>query len=75
MCKFCEEGKKIKAEYRGEGITTGRNMIDMLFGGFSEDAFQVAHIKEKTLWVDNSSGEYAELGFDIKYCPMCGRCL
>lgn len=73
MCEFCENGKKIKAEYKGKGIMTGRNMIDIIFGGFSEDAFEVAHIENDEMWVDNSSGEYAELGFKISYCPFCGK--
>ena len=44
MCDFCENGKRVKAEYKGEGNTTCQNMIDIIFGGFSEDAFEVAHI-------------------------------
>ncbi len=72
MCEFCENGKRVKAEFRGEGITTCRNMIDVMFGGFCDDAFQVAYIENGRMFVDNSSGEYAELGFEIKYCPFCG---
>ena len=60
MCEFCENGKKIKAEYKGSGVTTCMNMIDIMFGGFSEDAFEVAHIENDEMYVDNSSGEYAE---------------
>lgn len=47
MCDFCENGKRVKAEFKGEGIMTGRNMIDSIFSGycFSEDAFEVAHIE------------------------------
>lgn len=75
MCDFCENGKRVKAEYKGEGSTTCQNMIDMIFRryGFSEDAFDVAHIENDEMWVDNSSGEYAELGFRISYCPFCGK--
>lgn len=73
MCEFCENGKKIKAEYKGSGVTTCMNMIDIMFGGFSEDAFEVAHIENDEMYVDNSSGEYAELGFRISYCPFCGK--
>ena len=75
MCDFCENGKRIKADFKGEGIMTGRNMIDSIFYGFgfSEDAFEVAHIENDEMWVDNSSGEYAELGFKISYCPFCGK--
>jgi len=75
MCDFCENGKRVKAEYKGEGNTTCKNMIDMIFRryGFSEDAFDVAHIENDEMWVDNSSGEYAELGFKISYCPFCGK--
>lgn len=73
MCDFCENGKRVKAEYKGSGITTCRNMIDVLFGGFSEDAFEVAYIENDKMFVDNSSGEYAELGFKISYCPFCGK--
>lgn len=72
MCDFCENRKRVKAEYKRSGITTCRNMIDVLFGGFSDDAFEVAHIENDKMWVDNSSGEYAELGFKISYCPFCG---
>lgn len=73
MCEFCENGKRVKAEYKGEGNTTCQNMIDIIFGGFSEDAFEVAHIENDEMFVDNSSGEYAELGFKISYCPFCGK--
>ena len=49
MCDFCENGKRVKAEYKGEGIMTGQNMIDIIFDGFgfSKDAFEVAHIENK----------------------------
>lgn len=75
MCDFCENGKRIKADFKGEGIMTGRNMIDSIFYGFgfSKDAFEVAHIENDEMFVDNSSGEYAELGFKISYCPFCGK--
>lgn len=72
MCKFCSGKERIKAEYKGDGNTTAVNMIDILFGGIGENSFEVAHIEKGKMWVDNSSGEYAELGFDIKYCPFCG---
>ena len=73
MCEFCEEGNKIKAEYKGNGITTARNTICSIFGYFNEDAFNVAYIENGKMFVDNSSGEYAELGFKINYCPFCGK--
>lgn len=72
MCDFCENGKRVKAEYKGEGILTGKDMIDIICG-FSEDAFEVAHMENDEMFVDNSSGEYAELGFKINYCPFCGK--
>lgn len=72
MCEFCEKGKIIKAEYKGAGISTAKNIIDSLFGAIHKDSFKIAHIERGIMWVDNSSGEYAELGFDIKYCPFCG---
>lgn len=75
MCEFCESGKNINAEYRGEGILTMKTMIDRMFGAMSDDSFKVAHIEQDKLWVDNSSGEYAELGFKINYCPFCGAVL
>ena len=73
MCDFCENGKRVKAEHKGEGIMTCKNMIDIMFGGLSKDAFEVAHIENDEMFVDNSSGEYAELGFKISYCPFCGK--
>lgn len=77
MCDFCENGKRVKADSKGKGIMTGQNMIDAIFCGFgfsfSKDAFQVAHIENDEMFVDNSSGEYAELGFKISYCPFCGK--
>lgn len=75
MCDFCENGKKMKADYKGEGITTAINMIDALFGAGDDDSFCAARIENNILFVDNSSREYAELGVEIKYCPMCGRSL
>jgi len=73
MCEYCEQGKKIKAEYIGEGIQTMGFMLNSMFGNFSDDSSCcIAHINNNVMLVDNSSGEYAELGFKINYCPHCG---
>ena len=69
MCEYCEQGKKIKAEYKGEGTTTCLAMIKFLFSD-SDDEY-IAYIEDGTMMVDNSSGEYADLGFKINYCPFC----
>lgn len=70
MCEYCEQGKKIKAEDKGEGAATCLSMINSLFG--DSDGEYIAYIEDGKMWVDNSSGEYAELGFKINYCPVCG---
>lgn len=70
MCEYCEGRKKFCASGKGEGIMTMANMVGRLFGGSESD---IAHIEDGMLWVDNSSGEYAELGFKINYCPNCGE--
>jgi len=70
MCEYCEGQKKFCADGKGDGIMTMANMLDCLFGG--SDGGEVARIERGMLWVDNSSGEYAELGFKINFCPMCG---
>ena len=69
MCEYCEGRKKFCASGKGEGIMTMANMVGCLFGRSEAD---VARIERGMLWVDNSSGEYAELGFKINFCPMCG---
>lgn len=71
MCEYCEGKKTFKPEYSGEGIHTVRQNLSLLFGFGEKDA--IAHIKDRVLYVDNSSGEYAELGFKINYCPNCGE--
>lgn len=70
MCEYCEGQRKFYAEAIGKGIVPMPFMVDRLFGGFEDDG--VAYIKDGMLWVDNSSGEYAEFGFKINYCPNCG---
>ena len=72
MCEYCEGRKKFKAVYKGEGIMTMRNAIGALTGSRGKGDFEVAHIYHGLMLVDNSSGEYAELGFKINYCPNCG---
>lgn len=58
MCEFCD-GKEKRIE---NGFTYGD-----------------AHITENrscrsySLHYDNSCGEYGEGGFEINYCPICGR--
>lgn len=71
MCDYCESKKKFIPEHSGEGIHTMKQNLNWMFG-FGEDD-TIAHIKNGILYVDNSSGEYAELGFKIKYCPICGE--
>lgn len=71
MCEYCEGKKKFIPEYTGEGIHTMQQNLNFMFGFGKNDA--IAHIKDRILYVDNSSGEYAELGFQINYCPNCGE--
>lgn len=71
MCDYCEGRKAFKAEYSGEGIRTMKMNLDWLLGIGGDDG--IAHIKDGILFADTSSGEYAELGFKINFCPMCGK--
>lgn len=70
MCDYCEGKKAFEAEYCGEGIKTMSMMLGALPGHCKES---MAHIEDGILFADTSSGEYAELGFKINYCPMCGK--
>lgn len=70
MCDYCEGKKSFEAEYCGEGIKTMSMMLGALSG---YDKESMAHIKDGILFADTSSGEYAELGFQINFCPMCGE--
>lgn len=70
MCDYCKGKKAIKAEYCGEGIKTMSMMLGALMG---HNENNMAHIKDGILFADTSSGEYAELGFKINFCPMCGE--
>lgn len=70
MCDYCEGKRAFQAEYCGQGIKTTKMMIGALTGNREEN---VAHIKDGILFADTSSGEYAELGFEINFCPMCGE--
>lgn len=76
MCKYCEEEKGIKPDVsNGSNLSMGA-MIDMLFGvPEDDDRYTIARIDAEAgiLLVDNSYGEYSELGFRINYCPICGR--
>lgn len=72
MCEYCEGRKKFEAVYKGEGIMTMRNAVGALIGSWGKGDFDVARIEHGMMLVDNSSGEYAELGFKINYCPNCG---
>lgn len=71
MCDYCEGNKPFKAEYSAKGIHTMKMNLNLLFGFGEDDG--IAHIKDGILFADTSSGEYAELGFKINYCPMCGK--
>lgn len=71
MCEYCEGKKSFEPEYTGKGIHTAQQNLNFLFG-FGDNK-GIAHIKDRILYVDNSSGEYAELGFKINYCPNCGE--
>lgn len=71
MCDYCEGKKSFIAQYTGKGIHTMKMNLGMMFG-FGEDDY-IAHIKDGILYVDNSSKEYAELGFKINFCPICGE--
>ncbi len=71
MCEYCEGKKSFKPEYTGKGIHTMKQNLGLMFG-FDKDE-SIAHIKDRILYVDNSSKEYAELGFKINYCPNCGE--
>lgn len=70
MCEYCEGKKVFEAEYTGKGIHTMKQNLDFIFGRGEDDG--IAHIDNGILYVDNSSKEYAELGFKINYCPNCG---
>ena len=70
MCDYCEGKRAIQAEYCGEGIKTMGMMLGALMG---QNENNMAHIKDGILFADTSSGEYAELGFEINFCPMCGE--
>lgn len=71
MCEYCEGKKPFVAQYKGDGIMTMGMMLNNLFG--DDDDSGIARIEDGFLFVDNSSGEYAELGFRINYCPNCGE--
>lgn len=71
MCEYCEKNKFFQVEEKGNGILTMQMNLNLLLG-FDESDGGIAHIKNGMLFVDNSSGEYAELGFKINYCPNCG---
>ena len=73
MCKFCEY-KRIYPQYVGDGTKTMGLMLRML-GGIDEDYNDGIRLdsEKNILWFDNSDGEYAELGIDIQYCPLCGK--
>ncbi len=70
MCDYCEGRKNFMPKYSGEGIHTAKMNLGLIFG-FNKDDY-IAHIENGILYVDNSSGEYAQLGFKINYCPNCG---
>ena len=72
MCDFCEKYEKAEPEVKGEGINTAMNNLNLLFG-YHETGDGIHLDDDNYLMFDNSSGEYAELGVKIKYCPMCGR--
>ena len=71
MCEYCDGKKTFVAEYTGKGIHTMQQNLNFLLG-FGDNK-GIAHIKDRILYVDNSSGEYAELGFEINFCPICGE--
>lgn len=71
MCEYCEGKKAFVAEYTGKGIHTMKQNLNFIFGRGEDDG--IAHIDNRILYVDNSSKEYAELGFRINYCPNCGE--
>ena len=71
MCDYCDGKKTFKAEYSGKGIYTMKMNLNLLLG-FGGDV-AIAYIKDGILYADTSSGEYAELGFKINYCPICGK--
>lgn len=69
-CDYCKNGKKFIADVSdGDNIPTIMSFAAM-FGGL--DDMGVAFIEGDRMWVDNSQGEYANLGFTINYCPYCG---
>lgn len=71
MCDYCNGKKTFKAEYSGKGTHTMKMNLNLLLG-FGGNA-DIAYIKDGILYADTSSGEYAELGFKINYCPICGK--
>ena len=77
-CVFCE-GKPISAEYVRGDIKPTKLMLKMLLGFEDEESEQCEDgIQLKNgnrLYFDNSSGEYALQGIEIKHCPFCGKLL
>ena len=75
-CRFCA-GKVIDRDLVGAGIKTVQTMLHSMFGMFDEektccvDGIQLQ--QGNILTFDNSSGEYAAMAVEIKYCPMCGK--
>ena len=77
-CKFCA-GEKIEFDSTKEGWRTPKQNIDILrsmfMGDLNEEPTDYIQWEQKrlTMWVQSSSGEYADIGFDIQYCPYCGK--
>lgn len=73
-CNFCE-GRKVPAQYVGEGTRTMRTNFQFLFGRGEDDdeADGIRLVDGEYLAFDNSSGEYAEQMVKISFCPMCGK--
>ena len=74
-CKFCA-GQKVGMDGINEGWRTAMQSIGLLFG-VDEDEEPHDYIRwdeeNKMMWAQTSSGEYADAGFEIQYCPYCGR--
>ena len=72
MCDFCE-GKFVHAEYIGEGIRTMSTNFHLLFGEPQTSEVDGVQRNGNVMMFDNSSGEYAKQGVEIKFCPFCGK--
>lgn len=75
-CPFCGESPKkmLLSEVKSPGRMTMHHTLMMIFEGKDDSGedFIMYDPKNKMLFANTSSGEYADVGFKIIYCPFCG---